>query len=485
MKRKEATDNFKGELSRRKFLGLAAGSAALSLFNFSPVVSANRSGHEQYPVLTDYVGRLCYNENPLGPSSLAMQAITDNLDMGHRYPDWYTESLRNRLADIHELNTNQIIAGCGATEILRMAALAFVDEDCNVVSPYPSYSQFPSDCNFLGADVNYSYLDENYSVDLDDMASQVDSSTKAVIITNPNNPTGTVLAADDIEAFVDSMPSQVVTIVDEAYHEYVDDPAYESAVGLVHEDKNVVVVRTFSKVYGLAGLRIGYAVGKANLISQIHSWQIWASVSRLSQAAAIASLEDQDHITNTVTLNNDAKAYCYDYFDQNALSYVPSQTNFFILETEFAAGDLASLLSQHGINVRTGWGLENHIRVSTGTMEEMESFITALDDILNNVGTDNNRLPIITSLEGNYPNPFNSSTRVSYSVSTAGMVLIQIFNIRGQLVRTVVDSYHNPGKYSFNWDGRTQSGKPVASGSYFYRMTSCDYTNTRRMILVK
>jgi flagellar hook assembly protein FlgD len=129
--------------------------------------------------------------------------------------------------------------------------------------------------------------------------------------------------------------------------------------------------------------------------------------------------------------------------------------------------------------------MDNYIRVSTGTMEEMQSFITALDEILNMVNVHDNTLPAVTSLNGNYPNPFNSRTKISYSVSTAGHVLIQIFNIRGQLVKTVVDEYKFPGKYAFDWNGKNQSGKPVASGSYFYRMTTRDYSNTRRMILVK
>ncbi len=485
MDKKHTTGNIREELSRRKFLGLVAGSAAFSLFNTAPIFSENHTGRDDFPVLTDYVNRLCYNENSLGPSPLAMQAISDNIDMSHRYPDWYAGGLKNYLANSHDVNSGQVIAGCGATEILRLAALSFITGGNNIVSPYPSYSQFPSDADLIGADIHYSYLDGNYDIDLDDMASRVDSSTQAVIITNPNNPTGRVLSADDIEDFVDNLPSQVVAIIDEAYHEYVDDPSYETAIRLVQDDRKVIVIRTFSKVYGLAGLRIGYAIGRQELISQMQSWLIYASITRLSQAAAIAALEDQEHIDNTVTLNNEAKAYCFDYFDQNEMRYVPSQTNFFLLETEFDSAQLANLLNQRGVSVRTGWGLQNHIRVSTGTMTEMESFITALDDILNDVGVTGNSLPVATSLEANYPNPFNGSTKISYNVSKAGPVLIRIFNIRGQLVKTVLDEYKLPGHYAFDWNGRAQSGKPVASGSYFYRMTSRDYTNTRRMILIK
>lgn len=485
MKRKSTDGKSPGEISRRKFLGLAVGGTALSLFNVTPVLAGRTGGYSQYPVLTDYVGRLCFNENPLGPSPQAIAAINANVDMGHRYPDWYSESLRDDLADIHDVPRGQTIAGCGATEIIRLCALAFAGNGGNVVSPYPSYSQFPSDAGFLGATVRYADLDNDYRVNLNDMADEVDSQTKAVIITNPNNPTATVLAASDIGNFVDDLPSQVVTIIDEAYHEYVDDPNYQTAINLVRQDKKVIVIRTFSKVFGLAGLRIGYAVGRTELIQAMNSWHIWASISRLSLVAAQAALDDNAHINDTITLNDNAKQYCFNYFDANNLSYIPSQTNFFMLETELPGGELAGQLAQRGISVRTGWGMANHIRVSTGTMAEMESFITALDEILNLVRADGSTLPVITSLDGNYPNPFNSSTRVSYSVAQGGHVLIQIFDIRGQLVKTIVDEYRHPGKYTFDWKGRNQAGKSVASGSYFYRMTTGDFAQTRRMILIK
>ena len=473
-----------GGLSRRKFLGLAAGSSLLSLVNISPVL-AGKIDTGGYPVLTDYVGRLCYNENPLGPSPLAMTAITEHVNMAHRYPDWYAESLRGDLADLHNVNQNQTIAGCGATEILRVCALAFLNGGCNVVAPYPTYSQFPADAGLIGADVRYSDVDDDYLIDLDNMLSRVDSGTKAVIITNPNNPTGTVATADAIEAFVDALPSQVVTIIDEAYHEYVDDPGYRTAIELVRRDKKVVVIRTFSKVYGLAGMRIGYAVGRQELIQQMMSWHVYGSVSRLGSDAARAALDDSEHINNTVTLNNQAKQYCFDAFTTMGLSYIPSQTNFFMVATELPSSQLANQLSQHGIQVRTGWGMPNHIRVSTGTMEEMENFIIALQEILDNVSAGDISRPVATSLDGNYPNPFNSSTRISYSVTKAGHVRIQIFNIRGQLVKTVVDEVKLPGMYVFTWNGRNQSGNQVASGSYFYRMTTGDFAQTRRMILIK
>lgn len=378
--KKGYSNNSQNGLSRRRFLGLAAAGSALSLVNPSQLL-ARTSPAPIYPVLTDYVGRLCFNENPLGPSPLAMQAIIDNANMGHRYSDWFAESLKNDLADFHDVPVEKVIAGCGATEMLRLCALAYAAPGSSVIVPYPSYSQFPSDADFLGADVVYSNLDEDYRVDLDDIAARVDNDTTAICITNPNNPTATVLPSAAIEAFVDSLPSHVVTIIDEAYHELVDDPAYQSAMDLVRRGKNVIVIRTFSKVYGLAGVRIGYAIGKQSRISELQSWLTYSTVSRPALDASRAALGDSQHIANTVSLNNQAKQYCYENFDRLGLSYVPSQANFFIVETEMDAAALAGALSEHGISVRYGWGMPHHIRVSTGTMEDMENFITALENI--------------------------------------------------------------------------------------------------------
>jgi histidinol-phosphate aminotransferase len=468
-------------ISRRRFLGAAAGSTAIALLKPSIALSENGTGQ----FLNDYVNRLCYNENPLGPSSKAVRAMQSSIKMGHRYSDWFAESLRGDLASLYDLSSSNIIAGCGATEILRLCAFAFADPDGNVVCPYPSYGQFASDANFLGASVRYSPLDEDYRIDLDDMASRVDSNTSAVCITNANNPTGTVLAADDIENFVGNLPSHVVVIIDEAYHEYIDDPSYDTAIQLVHQGQNVVVIRTFSKVFGLAGIRIGYAVGINNLISAVRSWQFYATVSRLALEAAKAAIWDNNHITNTVALNNEAKQYCFDNLDLMGLEYIPSQTNFFMVDVGQPAGSVASQLAQRGISVRTGWGMPNHLRVSTGRMEEMQDFISALNEILNPLRKFVPVNPEVTALGGNYPNPFNSSTQIEYSIAKGGHVLLQIFNIQGQLVKTVVDEYKFPGNYAFAWNGKNRSGVPVASGSYFYRLTAGDFSQTRRMILVK
>jgi len=410
-----------------------------------------------------------------------MTAMADSIPMGHRYTDWYAESLRSDLATLHSVGSNQIIAGCGATEILRLCALAFADPAGNVVSPYPSYSQFPSDAGFLGASVRYADLDASYAVDLSAMAAQVDANTTVLILTNPNNPTGPVLGASEISAFIDALPAHVAVIIDEAYHEYIQDAGYASAMEDVRQGRKVVVIRTFSKVFGLAGVRIGYAVGHQDLISAVRSWQIYGTVSRPAMDAARAALGDSQHITDTVTLCNQAKQYCFDELDLMGLDYIPSETNFFMVDVDNGAW-VRSELANAGILVRQGWGMPQHIRVSAGTMQEMEDFITELQNILAAMARGEPGLPRITSLDGNQPNPFRGATSIGFGLAHSGRVRLEVFSIEGRRLRTLIDGPVEAGRHTLRWDGRDTQGRPVGAGSYFYRLIAGDVRETRRMI---
>jgi histidinol-phosphate aminotransferase len=480
-------------ISRRNFFGLAAGTAALAL---SELPLASASGATQFLAHTppagpaavdlwrDYVGRLCYNENPLGPSPLARAAMSEGLDLGHRYSDWYAESLRQDLAGIHQVGTAQIVAGCGGTEMLHLCALGFAEPGGNVIYPIPSYGQFDTDCAFMGASVRYVPLDANHRINLNAMASQVDGGTFAVGLTNPNNPTATALSASAIASFVNSLPAGVVTVIDEAYHEYVHDPNYASAVDLVRQGKDVVVIRTFSKIFGLAGVRIGYAVGPANRMAAAGAWQTWGTVSRPALDASRAALNDSQHISDTVSLNDQAKAYCFAEFGSMGLTYIPSETNFFMVNVGRSAAPVAAELAARGVNVRTGWGMPQHLRVSTGTMEDMQAFITALREILGPSGVSSETSPRSTALYGNYPNPVISATRIVYSIGRPSKVELRIFDAQGRLLRTLVDAERAPGFFDAPWDRLDESGRRVPAGCYFYRLGAAEVTQTRRMILI-
>ncbi len=477
-------NEYQNEISRRGFIGTITGATAVALLGFDRIAVADRLPDQG--LITDYVGRLCYNENPLGPSPEAIEAIQNQAEMAHRYTDWFAESLAASLSSRFDIGANKIICGAGATEILRLCAMAFSEPGSNVVAPYPSYGQFPGDCQFFGATARYVDLDDNHRVDLQAMMEQVDSDTVAVCITNPNNPTATVVDPLELFDFVDDLPEDVVMIIDEAYHDYIADINYPSAIELVRSGKNVVVVRTFSKVHGLAGARIGYAVGRQEAISSMRSFLIFGTVSRPSLEAAKASLDSQQHINDTIDLANQTKEYCFGEFDRMGLSYIPSETNFFMVDVGRDAGSVSSQWASRDIYVRTGWGMSQHLRVATGLMNEMVGFIEALEEILNMLGAGGEPpKPRFTELFQAYPNPFNSSTQIRIYLPKTANARLEIFDIRGRLVKRLTDKILGAGEHSFTWNGANYNNKSVSSGAYFYRLTSGDNIITRRMLLIK
>ncbi len=477
--------NHENNISRRGFIGTITGAAAMSLIGLERRALADVSPGGG--IIADYVGRLCYNENPLGPPAAAITAIEDEAEMAHRYPDWYAESLISALATRYDLPSNKIVCGAGATEILRLCAMATCHSDGgNVVVPTPSYGQFPADAQLLGTLVRSVTLDSNHTVDLAAMMNRVDENTTAVCITNPNNPTATLLNMADLETFVNALPAGVITIVDEAYYEYISDPNYPTAIDLIRLGKNVVVVKTFSKVYGLAGARIGFAIGQIDFMNQLRALRLYAMISRPSLEAAKEALNEDQHVAATVDLANQTKAYCFAEFDRMNLSYIPSETNFFMVNVGTNAGPVAAALASRGIYVRTGWGMTDYLRVSTGTMAEMQSFITELEDILTTViSTGSPPLPQNVELYQSYPNPFNSSTMIKIYLPQISKTRLEIFDIRGRLVTKLVDDILSAGEYGFRWNGRNSSGHHVSSGSYFYRLSAGEDVITRRMTLVR
>ncbi len=468
-------------ISRRGFIGTITGAAALSVLGLERRALADH-GHGG-EMVTDYVGRLCYNENPLGPSPAGLEAMIAEAQLAHRYPDWFAESLVSQIADHYDVSTSNVICGVGATEILRFCAMAFSEPGKNVVVPTPSYGQFEADAARFGASVRYVNL-HNHTVDLAEMMERVDSNTTAVCITNPNNPTGTVVAHGDLIDFITLLPDHVAMIIDEAYLEYIGD--YPSAINYVRQGYNVVVVKTFSKVCGLAGARIGFAVGLSSLIGEMNAFRMFAMISRPSLEAAKAAIYDYQHISDTVALANETKAYCFSEFDRMELEYIPSAASFFMVDVGTNADWVRSALASRGILVRTGWGMGNHLRVSTGRMEEMVDFIGALDEILTPLRAgEKPPLPNTTELFQAYPNPFNSSTQIRIYIPGISSTKLEIFDIQGRLVNTLIDRILTPGEYSLRWNGVNSSGNSVASGSYFYRLISGDDVITKRVILLK
>ncbi|UCE08336.1 MAG: aminotransferase class I/II-fold pyridoxal phosphate-dependent enzyme, partial [bacterium] len=244
-------------ISRRNFIKTSA--AALS-FVYLPGIGRVQAQPYAEAISGDYQGRLCYNENPLGPSPKALAAIQDTASLSHRYPDWYSGSLETRIAQYHGVNSNQVCAGAGATEVLRLIADAFLAPGDEMITATPTYFQMASETTANGATVVHVPVDENYVIDLRSILRATSPKTKLISLVNPNNPLGTVVNKANMETFIRSVPKGIVVVVDEAYHDYVHSTDYESCIRFMKEGLPVIVVRTFSKAYGLAGTRIGYSL---------------------------------------------------------------------------------------------------------------------------------------------------------------------------------------------------------------------------------
>jgi histidinol-phosphate aminotransferase len=474
-----------GGINRREFIGTITGAAALALIGLDRRAVANvAAGGDS--IARDFMARICFNENPIGPSPEAANAIIAAAYLTNRYPDWFGESLIAALAARYNLSTDRFICGSGGTEMLRLCAMTFSQPGGNVIVPNPSYTQFPSDCELFGRTVRYVSLDQDYRINLQAIANRVDGGTTAICLTNPNNPTGTLLDDGELTSFVQALDDDIVVIIDEAYLEYIDDENYTSAVELVRNGRNVVLVKTFSKVYGLAGARIGYAVSRSSNISAMRQYQIISTISKPCLEGAKAALTDQAHVDQTVQLAADMKAYCFQHFGQMGLSYIPSQASFFMVNVNTDADYVRSLLEERQIFVRTGWGMSQYLRVSTGTPNEMERFVYELDHILSSMPK--NGVPIelkSTALFQASPNPFNSSTVIRIYLPQPQETRLDIYDINGRLINRLADGILGTGEHAFIWNGVNSGGSPVATGAYFYRLISGENVITRKMLLIK
>jgi histidinol-phosphate aminotransferase len=468
-------------ISRRNFL---QSTAALS-FVYLPGVGRVKAQPSSLQRAEDYIGRLCYNENPLGPSPLALAAMNDATTLAHRYPDWYSSHLEGMIASHHGLQQSNICVGAGATEIIRLIADAFLGPGNELITATPTYFQMAAESVTNGASVVYVPVDENYAIDLDSIADAITGDTRMISLVNPNNPLATIVNKSDMESFINSLPRQVVVVVDEAYHHYVHSPDYESCIRYLSEGLPVIIIRTFSKVYGLAGVRIGYSVASTNLTNQISSSQMFGTVSNLSHAAAQAALSDKDHLANSISLNDEAKNILRSGFNKMRLDYINSETNFMMFDTGTDAENIASQLNTLGYQVRTGWGMPNHIRISTGLLDEITGFIEALDSIIGLGGLPESQTPKVFGLNSIYPNPFNLTCEIKITTVGTEKTNLTIYDISGRKVQSLINDTLHAGSHQITWDGTDYSGKTVASGLYIFNLIQGEHAASLRATLLK
>jgi histidinol-phosphate aminotransferase len=326
--------------------------------------------------------KLASNENLLGPSPKAVAAIRKELRNIYLYPEGPCTVLRQALARKFSLPEGMVVISNGADNLILMIACAFVDEGNEVVMADPTFSVYTNVTQIMGGRPIKVRL-KDFTHDLDSMLKKVNRKTKLVFICNPNNPTGTTISQKSFDHFLSKLPQQVIVVLDEAYGDFVEDSFYPNGLDYIKERKQVILLRTFSKVYGLAGLRIGYALGREDLVDCLYQVRDPFPVHRLAQVAAVAALNDEDHAIKSIQLVYEGKRYLYKELDKMGVSYVPSQANFIFIDFEKDSEEVFQALLREGIIIRPGkiWDYPTFARVTIGRMEDNQRFIKALKKI--------------------------------------------------------------------------------------------------------
>lgn len=369
-------------VSRRKLLqqiGVSAmvGAAAPALRGFArvPANDAARVATAADPVL------LYRNENPYGPSEKVLAVLRDSATSSNRYPRTEYDTLIGKLAAMHKVKPEQIVLGCGSGEILGMAALAFLKPGKKLTQAAPTFPSLGKLAQAAGVEVVSIPLNKRYEHDLGTMLDAARSSTGLVYIVNPNNPTGTITPRKDIEAFISKLPPDVTVLIDEAYHHFVTpNAAYESFLDRHSADPRIIVSRTFSKIYGLAGMRIGYAVATPEMAKRLPAGFPNWSVSVVSARAASAALGDVEYVQLGIKRNTDDRQEFLNQVNERMLRAIDSQTNFVMVNPMRPPDEVIEHLKKNHILIGPKYPvLEKYIRVSLGTPGEMQAFWRAWD----------------------------------------------------------------------------------------------------------
>jgi histidinol-phosphate aminotransferase len=370
-------------LTRRRFAGSLAAVAASFLAR--PVASATPSATTPAPAPAGAGARdirLDSNENPYGPPESAVRAMAGSAAAAARYPDPHETPLIDDLARHHGVAPENILLGCGSGEILKMADMAFLGQGQRVVAAEPTFEAVLRFAGLARAEATKVPLTGDFRHDLKAMAAACGKETGLVYVCNPNNPTGTVVAGQALAAFLAAVPRQTVVLVDEAYHHFVDDPAYESAAGWTGRYPNLVVVRTFSKIYGLAGMRLGYAIAPKERIEAMRPHAVWSNGNVAVLEAARACLADQAQVARTRRAMNDTRGWLCGELEKDGRTIIPSQTNFVMIDMGKDVQPVRDALVARGIHVgRRFASMAQWLRVSIGTRDETAAFLAGLREI--------------------------------------------------------------------------------------------------------
>jgi len=328
------------------------------------------------------ITKLASNENPLGPSLAALQAMHGALEHAHLYPDGSGFYLRKAIAAKLSVAPENVILGNGSNEVIEFLGHGFLNSGDDVITCQYAFIVYKLLATAFGVRT-IETPSPDYQQDLDATLDSVTSKTRIIFIPNPNNPTGTLISQQAIDRFISRVPDNIVVVFDEAYFEFLDNPP--DTLRFVREGRNVVVLRTFSKIHGLAGLRIGYAIAPPEITDVLHKTRQPFNVNSVAQAGAIAALDDEAHLCETKRVVDDGRAYLQEHFAEMQIQFVPAAANFVMVNVGDACAVFQKLL-QRKIIVRPlkGYGLSEWVRISVGTMEENKKLIAALTEVIRN-----------------------------------------------------------------------------------------------------
>jgi histidinol-phosphate aminotransferase len=323
--------------------------------------------------------RLDSNENPYGPSPLALEAMGRSRGQAARYPDAIEERVMDAIARLHGVGPENVVLGCGSGEILKMADMAFLAAGRCVVAAEPTFEAVLSYARVTRAEPVKVPLAPDFRHDLPRMAAACEGRAALVYVCNPNNPTGTIVTREELGAFFDRVPRGTVVLVDEAYHHFVEDTRYASATEWLAKAPDLIVARTFSKIYGLAGMRLGYGLGAGDRVEAMREHRIWNNTNAAVLEAALASLKDAAHVPAQRARLNDTRRWVCRELEADGRRYIPSETNFVMIHVGRDVAPVIAGLRERGIHPgRRFASMPDWLRVSIGTREEMGRFLAAL-----------------------------------------------------------------------------------------------------------
>lgn len=342
----------------------------------------------------DDIIKLASNENPLGPSPKAQAAIREAVGDLALYPDGNGFDLKRALCEKHGVKPEQITLGTGSDHILELIARVFLGEGRSAVFSRYGFAIYAIVSQAAGAELRVAealpadHAEMPYGHDLEAMAARIDETTRVVFVANPNNPTGTWIDQDSLTAFLDRVPEDTLVVLDEAYYEYVEEDAYPDGQALLDRYPNLLVMRTFSKAYGLAGVRVGYALASEEITDLLNRVRLAFHPNTLAQVAAVAALGDEDHIRKSVDMNRGELAAMQAGLRERGFKTIPSVCNFVTVDTGRPAREVFQALLEQGVIVRPldGYGLDRHVRVTVGLPEENKRFFEAFDTVMETSG---------------------------------------------------------------------------------------------------